>query len=312
MNGVVLPAVLAVFLVIAAGAVLRRTGVIDGAAEGSLLRLLIRFLSPCLIVDAVVGNPALVRPVNALLAPGLGLASIVIGVGVAWGVARLARIGGEEGRTFAYATAVYNYGFIPLPLALAMFGKETAGVLMVFNLGVEAGLWLFAGLMLSGEPPLRGLRRAVNTPLVTLVVALTINAVGPDLLPVFVRKAAALAGQAAIPVALILSGAVLADQFRGLAGFRGGRVIGLACLVRLGLLPMLFLWGARDLGLPVELKRVLVLQAAMPAAVFPVVLARLHDASPATALRVLVATSVAGLVTIPLWLRFGLRFAGLE
>jgi len=310
MSGMVFTAVLAVFALIVAGGLLRRRGVIDPAAEGTLLRLLVGFLTPCLIVDTVLGNPALADPSNALLAPAIGLASIVVGIVAGLAVARVARLARVEGNTFAYATALYNYGFIPIPLALALFGKPTVGVLMVFNIGVEAGLWLFAGLMLSGEPALRGLRRAVNPPLVTLVVVLLLNAFAPGIVPGFVRKASAISGAAAVPVALLLSGAVLADQVRGFFRLRGGRVIVLSCLLRLGLLPILFLWAARELPLATELKRVLVLQAAMPAAVFPVVLARLHDASPETALRVLVATTLAGLATIPLWLRFGLWWTG--
>jgi malate permease and related proteins len=51
-----------------------------------------------------------------------------------------------------------------------------------------------------------------------------------------------------------------------------------------------------------ELRRVLYIQAAMPSAVFPIILARHYGGDPATAVRVVVATSVLGLITIPLWL----------
>jgi malate permease and related proteins len=60
-----------------------------------------------------------------------------------------------------------------------------------------------------------------------------------------------------------------------------------------------------------ELQRVLVLQAAMPAAVFSIVMARHYGGDAATALRVVLATSLLGLITIPLWLRFGIHLLGL-
>jgi hypothetical protein len=56
---------------------------------------------------------------------------------------------------------------------------------------------------------------------------------------------------------------------------------------------------------------VIVLEAAMPAAVFPIVMARHYAGDPATAMRVVIGTSVVGLVTIPLWIRLGLNFVGL-
>ena len=53
------------------------------------------------------------------------------------------------------------------------------------------------------------------------------------------------------------------------------------------------------------------LEAAMPAAVFPIVMAKHYGGDPATAVRVVVATSLVGLLTIPLWIRFGMHFVGL-
>jgi predicted permease len=58
----------------------------------------------------------------------------------------------------------------------------------------------------------------------------------------------------------------------------------------------------------VELKRVLVVQAAMPAAVFPIVLARHYGGQPLVAVQVVLATTALGLLVIPLWLSLGLAW----
>ncbi|MGZ4962489.1 MAG: AEC family transporter, partial [Limisphaerales bacterium] len=88
------------------------------------------------------------------------------------------------------------------------------------------------------------------------------------------------------------------------------RVILSSCFVRLGIVPILFLVVARYLPCSVELKRVIIVQAAMPAATFPILLARHYGGEPSTALRVVIGTSLASLVTTPLWIRFGLKFVG--
>ncbi|MCE2828062.1 MAG: AEC family transporter, partial [Verrucomicrobium sp.] len=62
----------------------------------------------------------------------------------------------------------------------------------------------------------------------------------------------------------------------------------------------------------VELKRVLVVQAAMPAGVFPIVLSRLYGGDPATAVRIVAGTTLLSLVTIPLWIRWGLSWLDLN
>jgi hypothetical protein len=45
----------------------------------------------------------------------------------------------------------------------------------------------------------------------------------------------------------------------------------------------------------------------MPAAIFPIVVAKAHHGYMPTALRVVLGTSAIGLITIPLWIGFGLR-----
>jgi predicted permease len=41
------------------------------------------------------------------------------------------------------------------------------------------------------------------------------------------------------------------------------------------------------------------------------VLAKLYKGDPATAMRAVLSTAVVSLVTIPLWIKFGMRFVGL-
>jgi predicted permease len=68
---------------------------------------------------------------------------------------------------------------------------------------------------------------------------------------------------------------------------------------------------AKFLPCSIELKRVILLQGAMPSAVLPIVLAKHYGGDPRTALQVVIGTSLAGLVTIPLWIDFGGRVIGL-
>jgi predicted permease len=115
-------------------------------------------------------------------------------------------------------------------------------------------------------------------------------------------------GVCAVPVGLLVTGAVLADHMRPGMLRSGWDTITLALALRLGLLPVLILSAALFLPLDPALRTVLVVQSAMPSAVFPVVLAKMHDGDMPTALRVVLATSLASLVTIPFWLGWALKF----
>ncbi len=111
--------------------------------------------------------------------------------------------------------------------------------------------------------------------------------------------------QCAIPLGLVLSGAIIMDYIR-LANWRtSAKPILAAILFRQGFMPLCMLGAASLLSLSLSVKEVVVLQAAMPSAVFPIVLARLYDRDTSTALRVILGTGLFGIITIPLWLYAG-------
>jgi len=81
-------------------------------------------------------------------------------------------------------------------------------------------------------------------------------------------------------------------------------------LVRLVLLPLLILCLAKFLPLATELKQVLVIQAAMPAGMFPILMSRHYGGRADVAIQVVVATSLASLLTMPLIVSLGRYWVG--
>jgi predicted permease len=89
------------------------------------------------------------------------------------------------------------------------------------------------------------------------------------------------------------------------------RVIVTAWVLRLAVLPWVYLLTARYVPLPVALKQVMVVQAAMPSAVISVIVARIYGGRPLVAMQIILGTTAVGILTIPFWIRFGLEFVGL-
>ena len=108
----------------------------------------------------------------------------------------------------------------------------------------------------------------------------------------------------------LLSGATLADLILTERIETAARVSLSGITLRLCALPILFLLLAKFLPCSIELKRVIVIQAAMPAAMLPIVIAKHYGGDPQTALQIVLSTSLLGLLTIPLWIRIGCIFAG--
>ena len=293
------------FVLIAIGTVLRRVGWLTVEADSSLLRIGVNLLFPCLIFQSVMGNAALRDPRNLLWPPLLGFASMALGWLAAWWTGRA--LGLERGkglRTFAYATGFYNYSYVPIFIIGALYGASTLGVLFVFTTGNEFAAWTVGVLLLAGGTFRENWRKALNPPVFALVGAVALNCFHVEVPSILQRTLVSL-GACAVPIGLLLIGAVLEEHLRNPRALVGPRVALGSVLLRLGILPLTFLAAAKWLPLSPELKQVLIVQAAMPAGVFPIVLVKHYGGQPLTAAQVVVSTTLVSILVIPLWMKFG-------
>ena len=305
--------VLPVFLLIAAGAVARRVEWISQSGEDSLFSLVFRLFFPALILESVLNNPAVRDPANVLLPPLAGFLITAGGMGVGWMVGRAFGLQVGTGlRTFALAVGISNYGYLPLPIMQALFGAESRGVLFVHNLGVEAAIWTVGLLVVSGASLRAGWRKLLNAPLITLIVAVILNLTGVGaLIPPVLWKVITPLATCAVPIGLLMTGVSIQPHLDDPKRLFAPRIGAAAVVIRLALLPLAILLLARFGPWTEDLKRVLVVQAAMPSAVLPVILARVYGGQPLLAVQIVLATTAIGLFSIPFWISWGLGLAGL-
>lgn len=316
----ILSVITSVFLVVATGMALRRLGWLTAEADRSLLHLVVRVLMPCLIFRVVVNDRSLQSAGHLIVPPFLGFGLCAAGLLVALAVSRLGRrVTGLDSvpqrRTFATCIGIFNYGFVPIPLVELLFDTSTLGVLFVFNVGVELAIWTVGLLVLTGSLGRDWWRHVLNPPSIAIVIAVALNLLelrGYVPSPVF--NGITLLSYAAIPMALVLVGATIADELRpGPSSFRtteSVKICAWSLALRLVVLPAGFIALALVLPVSTELKRVLVIQASQASAVFPIVMARYFGGHPGTAMRVVLSTSLVSLVTMPLWIIVGLALLG--
>jgi malate permease and related proteins len=299
-----------VFAMVGIGLALRRARWLTEEADTSLLKLVVNFLYPCLIFENVLNNAALRDPSNLLLAPltGFTLISACIGLGLA-GAKLLGLKKGTGLRTFAFAVGINNYGYIPISLMGALFGPETIGLLLVHNVGCEAAIWTVGIFVLSGLSFREGWRKLVNAPVLSLIAGMIANlaGLGPHV-PRAITDVIHSSAVCAIPLGLILIGATLEKFLVRPRELFQPRISFGACLLRLGIFPLLYLAMAKWLPCTPELKRILVVQGAMPTGILLIVIAQHYGGHSLTAVRVVIGTTVLGILTIPLWLRLGLAW----
>ncbi len=312
--GTILGAIVPIFLVIGAGALARFLRLLPHEAEQPFTRLNLTLLYPCLVFSYTLNNPALTSTASLFGAPTLGFAVTVGCMFVAFLVARSLGLDTAAQRTFAFVVGVNNYGYIPIPISTLFFDDATTGVLLLYGVGAEAAIWTLGVLLLSGEIHLGQLRKLINPPVICLAIAVALNVTHlSHHLPGPLKDTFRLLGGTAIPFGLLLIGGVffeLTHQINWLAKPQAP-LIGL--LLRLGVFPVALLVLAAFLPEHLrEVRRVLILQAAMPCGIFPIVITKYYRGDTALALRVVLITTLAGVFLIPLWLTAGLHLFELD
>ncbi|MBT5377716.1 MAG: AEC family transporter [Opitutae bacterium] len=297
------------------GMILRKFALLKPKWDIMLLRTVIWFFYPCLIIKNVVGNKALADDPSLLLTIiSIGFLALAFGQIVSSLAARLITFENPRQRnTFIFTTGIFNYGYFAFPVADALFGKETFGILLVFVVGVEVAIWSIGILYLtSGEEKLDW-KKLVNPPIIAVTIALVLNwSGGANRINPESIKMLDVMGQFAIPLGLILIGATLFDNLKNLNIRKYMHQITVACCVRQLFLPSTFIIMAVLLPVLPELKAVLIIEAAMPCGIFPIVIAKHYGGSPNTALQIIMGTTFFSVLTIPLWIMLGIYFTGLQ
>jgi predicted permease len=297
------------------GMMFRKWGWLRQEWEGKLLKVVIWFFYPCLIVKNVMVNQAVTRDVGTLATVlGCGFCTVAVGHFIAAAVARKMPFGEVRQRnTFIFTVGIFNYGYFAFPVCRGLFGEETFGVLLVYAVGVELAIWSVGILFLAAGLGKFEPRKLLNPPLVSLCVALALNWWGvANALPQVASGLLGMAGEISIPMGLLLIGAALYDHLGELDLRKHAGLVLAGVVLRNGVIPTAFVLAAMALPVIPELKAALVVEAAMPCGIFPMLIARHYGGSATTAIQLIMGTTLVSLLTLPLWVLLGIKLAGME
>ena len=299
--------VLPIYILIAGGAVLRKIGVLRKEHDGGVMHLIFSVMLPCFILDRMMGAEVLRNFQTLATGAGLGFSLIIAGIALGYLVGKTIGLAPGNGiRTFALTSGCQNFGFTAIPVVEILWGTSAVAVLFVHNIGVEVAIWSVGVMLISGERSIRW-RRLINGPIIAVAIGLSLvalrvddNIVGPA------RTAISMIGIGAFPLAIMMTGASIID----LVGTEkpSWKIIISSVLVRILLAPALIILSAKFIPMAVELRQVLLVQAAMPAAMVPILLARLYGGRPAVAVQIVVATMVVSIFTLPYIITYGIRY----
>ena len=321
-------ATLAILIVILIGAFMRRVKWLTPAADKPLTDLTMNVLYPAATFMSIRGNENLASPLFVLEVVFIGWISIAVGMVVSRLYVRFfSPLTGLESdtqkRTFVMCNCLFNYGFLPIPLCALLFNSQTLGVLFVFNVGTVIGMWTIAVAALSKDAVKESIRQLCAPAMIGVYIALLFNYLPwSNQLPECIETSMTWLNQSMIPLSLLLVGGIMYDEFKPrdagieaqtaptLSVWNSFKLIGSTILIRLILVPILFILWAKYLTVNVDLQRILIVQAAMPSAIMCLVWSRQFNGDPPTALRCVIVTNLLSILTTLFWIPLGLQFLG--
>lgn len=307
----IISSVLPVYLLIVGGALLRKFGILTKAHDEGVMRVVYTVMLPCFMLDKILGSAVLKSGSVVLSAIAIGFGMIVVGIALSFLVGKMMRLKNGSGlRTFALASGSQNFGFTAAPVVEILWSTSTLALLFVHNIGVELAMWSIGAMVMSGDR-LISWRRMINGPVIAVIFGLCLVALNLDIyISGAPRKAMSMIGTGAFPLAIMITGCTIMDLI--MSEKPTIKIMMGSSLVRFFLSPLAFLCAAKFLPITTELKQILVVQAAMPAAMTPIMLARIYGGRPAIAVQIVVVTTAISVFTLPWIIALGCWWIGLS
>ena len=311
---IILIRVLALCLMICAGALARKRGILDSGSTRCLAFLSTNFIYPAAIFASLVGNFTLKGILSrwALPAGTFGIMGIGFLAGLAvMPVLRKNSLG--ERRMFHFQSTVNNYVFLPLPLIMHAYGNAGVGLLSLSTIGSEIAVWTFGVIAISGGFKLKQLKNLLNMPMLAVALSIIVLALREylpytppqgSLIADFlstILSTAQLFGAGTVALSMIVAGSRMMELncqslLKGLQLF--------LVFMRLLIIPALCLGALFLLPIDQEARNILAIIAVMPCSVASVALSDFFSADTEIAAASVLLTHLIGILTIPFWMTF--------
>ncbi len=297
----ILFAVLPIFLVILVGHVTVRRGFLSLTFWGEADRLIFYILFPALLLESMAD-----APLRDLTLGPLALATVISLLAMSAALLLFRRQITADGPSFTsvFQSSIRQNSFLCFAVALALKGSpgvEAVAVVIAIYVPL-VGVLSIAALTRYGATPVRHpgkmLLAVIKNPLMMAIflgLALNLSGIG---LHAALERVFQIMGQAALCLGLMAVGAGLDLE----AARKSGRLVSLAVVLKLAILPMVALGLAMAFGVDPQATFALVLLAGSPTAGAAYIMARQMGGNAPLVANIISAQVAVALVSLPLLL----------
>lgn len=288
---------LMLFLLIIAGVLIKKAGLISEEGQKTLSDLLLNAILPCNIVHSFMGGLKISQEfvINCLL---MLLFSIGIQMVCVLGSKVLfTKFPHEQKSVLSYGLICSNSGFIGLPIAEAIFGSISVTYTSIFQIPLRFSMWT-AGLSLFTTVSRKdALKKLATHPCIIAVFLGLLLMLVPIPVPAVLDNTITAISKCTTPISMFVIGAILADvPIRSL--FR--LPVLYYAFLRLLAVPLLVYAALLPFSIDPLLVNICVLMAGCPAGCTVPILADKYHCDAAFASQITFTSTLLSIVTLPL------------
>ncbi|MDT6980016.1 AEC family transporter [Levilactobacillus zymae] len=296
--------VLIILVMITLGYVLARLGWFDDQAPKLIARLVTQIALPAYMLDTIMSKFTAAKLKSTLPDLRFPVVSMLIMFGLSIIAFHLFRINPKHRGLFESMFLNSNTVFVGLPVNMALFGEKSLPFVLVYYMANTTFFWTLGVYLIQrdgqgkGEFDLKNtLKKVFSPPLLGFMVAVVLVLLGVKL-PHWIMMDFQYIGGLTIPLSMIFIGTAIAG-----AGLRNIRIdrdsLGIL-LGRFVIAPLLMACLVLPTGMPLLMKQVFIIQAAMPVMTNAPVVSKLYNADSDYAAIMVTETTLLSLVVIPI------------
>ncbi|MTK12352.1 MAG: AEC family transporter [Clostridiaceae bacterium] len=302
-----LGSVLSIVAMITVGYILTSKGWLDEKTSKVFSKLVCNISLPCLMISDLMGN----FDRNKLNSLGKGLVipffSIALCYLLAIIVSKVIKVDKHKVGTFRSMFFVSNSIFIGLPVNLALFGSKSIPYVLLYYIANTSFFWTIGayGISTDGQSKKSSIfsketfKRIVSPPLMGFVIAIILIMLNIQI-PKFIMDTCKYFGNLTTPLSMLFIGITIHSV--DISEIKMDIDMIAILFGRFLISPILVFIMAHYFPIPELMKKVFVVQAAMPVMTNTAIVARTYGADHKYATVMTVVTTISSLIFIPIYM----------
>lgn len=293
---VIVGKVAVILILIAVGYVVTKRGWITERGASEITSLLIKIVTPCLIVNSFLGSTDSLKVSEMLLA--LAVSALSLGISLAISLVTFRKEPPERQKVLRFAVIFSNAGFMGIPLVESIVGSKGVIYGSFFVVAFNVICWTYGYSMMSGGAKMNIKTVLLNPGIIGLLFGLPIYFLKLQL-PTILAEPVGFLSNLNTPLAMLVIGSYIARV--DLHSFISDMAVYKMAFLRLVAAPALYLLVLMLIRPEPDLLVSSIIQASAPVAANTVLFAVQYHQDSELASKTVAVSTVLSIITIPVF-----------